>query len=214
MNKGSIMSGAFGRWKSLLLGAAFAVINLPALAVPITYTLTGTGTGTVGATPFTSAAYTITVVGDTAAVAGGPIFSNVVTGTMTIAGIGTATITEPVIVFDNQNVSTFGFGRPGSDLLDLNDAAFATYALATNLGPIPGLTALSLNQFVSLASTLGSITMPTSGPVTFQVTTGAPPPPPPPAAGIPVPTLGEYGLLLLALLTGTVAALRLRSRPR
>ena len=127
MNKGSILSGAFGRWKSLLLVAALAVINLPALAAPITYTISGTGTGTVGATPFTGAAYT--------------------------------TITEPIIVFDNQNVSTFGFGRPGSDLLDLNDPAFATYALATNLGPISGLAAISLNQFVSLASTLGPITM-------------------------------------------------------
>jgi hypothetical protein len=29
-----------------------------------------------------------------------------------------------------------------------------------------------------------------------------------------VPTLSEYGLLLLALLTGGVAALRLRSRSR
>lgn len=211
MNREGIGASAYGRWKRYLLGAAFAAISVSALAAPITYTLSGTGNGTVGATPFTNAAYTITVVGDTTAVSGGPTFQNVVTGTMTIAGIGTATITEPIIVFNNQTNSAFGVGRPGSDLLDVNDAAFATYALATSLGPIPGLVPFALNQFNLLASSLGAITMPTSGPVTFQATTGAAPPP---AASTPVPTLSEYGLLLLALLTGGMAALRLRSRPR
>jgi hypothetical protein len=210
MNHQNPGSRAFGTWKSALLGVAFAAVGVSAFAAPITYTLSGTGTGTVGATAFTSAAYTISVVGDTTAITGGPTFSNVVTGTMTIAGIGTATITEPIRVFNNQGSAAFGVGRPGSDLLDVTNPAFATYALATNLGPIPGLTPFALNQFTTLASSLGAITMPTSGPVTFQATTSAVPP----AASTPVPTLSEYGLLLLALLTGGVAALRLRSRSR
>jgi len=211
MNREGIGSGEVGGWKRLLLGVAFAAFGVSALAAPITYTISGTGTGTVGATPFTSAAYTISVVGDTTAITGGPTYSNVVTGTMTIAGIGTATISEPIRVFNNQTNTAFGVGRPSADLLDVVDPAFATYALATSLGPISGLTPFALNQFTSLASSLGAITMPTSGPVTFQATTGAAPPP---VASTPVPTLSEYGLLLLVLLTGTVAMLRLRSRPR
>ena len=107
--------------------------------------------------------------------------------------------------------AAFGVGRPSGDLLDVTDPAFATYALATSLGPISGLTPFALNLFTSLASSLGAITMPTSGPVTFQATTGAAPPP---VASTPVPTLSEYGLLLLVLLTGTVAMLPLRSRLR
>jgi hypothetical protein len=211
MNREVAGSRVFGMWKSFFLGAAFAAISASAFAAPITYTLSGTGSGTVGAATFSNAAYTISVVGDTTAITGGPTFSNVVTGTMTIAGIGTATITEPIRVFNNQTNSAFGFGRPGGDLLDVSDPAFATYALATSLGPIPGLTPFALNQFSLLASSLGAITMPTSGPVTFQATTGAAPPP---AVSTPVPTLSEYGLLLLVLLTGTMAMLRLRSRRR
>lgn len=211
MNREGIGSGEVGRWKRFLLGMAFAAFGVSALAAPITYTISGAGTGTVGATAFTNAAYTISVVGDTTAITGGPVFSNVVTGTMTIAGIGTATISEPIRVFNNQTNTAFGVGRPSADLLDVFDPVFATYALATNLGPIAGLTPQTLGQFTNLASTLGAITMPTSGPVTMQATTSAVPPP---VASTPVPTLSEYGLLLLALLTGGMAALRLRSRTR
>lgn len=210
MNTGETFASIFRGFRSVLLGAAIAVISAPALAVPITYTFNGTGTGTVGATVFTNAAYTITLTGDTVAITGSGTFFNVVTGTMTIAGIGTATITAAIDVFDNQGSSAVGFqlSPGGNDQLDVSNAAFATYALATNLGPISGLVPFALNQFVALGSTLGPITMPSSSTVTFQAGGGSGPP----AAVVPVPTLSEYGLLLLALLTGSMAALRLRSR--
>ncbi len=214
MQTRGVAANAFRGWKSVLLCVAFAAITAPALAVPITYTFSGSGTGTVGATPFTNAAYTITLVGDTTAVTSCGLCQNVVTGTMTIAGIGTATITTSLIMFDNQGIAVLGFENSSVflDQLDVANAAFSSYALATNIGPISGLTATALNQFSGLGSTLGPITMPSSGPVTFQAAIGGAPPPPVAATGIP--TLGQYGLLLLALLTGALAALRLRSRRR
>jgi hypothetical protein len=92
---------------------------------------------------------------------------------MDITGIGTATVADSVWIFDNQQTSGLGIGRDGpGDLLDVHDAAFATYALATSLGPISGLTATALNQFTDLASTRGPITLSSSGPVTFQASPG------------------------------------------
>jgi len=203
-----------GRCKSVLLTVCVAVISASAFAVPITYTFSGVGTGTVGATPFTNAAYTITLVGDTTAVTSAGQFHNVTTTTMTIAGIGTATITDVNNIFDNQGLSTLGFQSLVTflDLLDVANPAFATYALGTNLGPISGLTATALSQFTGVNSTLGQISMPSSGPVTFQATIGGAPPPQ--VVVTPVPTLSHYGLILLALVTGGMAALRLRSRRR
>jgi hypothetical protein len=196
---------------ALLLASTFA------LAAPITYTFTGTGTGTVGATPFTNAAYTITLNADTTNITSfGVTFQNVASSaTMTIAGIGTATITPSVGVFDNQGNSTIGF-QNFSTFLDQEDgtnAAFATYALSTNIGPISGLVATALGQFVNLPSSLGPITLSASNPFTFQAALGGAPPPPPPVA-TSVPTLSEYSLLLLALLMALFAGLRLSRQRR
>jgi len=66
-----------------------------------------------------------------------------------------------------------GLVSVGVVLLDVGNAAFATYALATSLGPISGLNASSLHQFTDLASTLGPITLSSSGPVTFQASLGS-----------------------------------------
>jgi hypothetical protein len=173
MGRESNWSSVLRRCRQALVGGAVAVISASALAVPITYTFSGTGgTGTVGATPFTNAAYTITLTGDTTAVTKTFRFENVTTATMKIAGIGTATITEAVGIFDTHGFSALGFARTGADLLNVADPAFGTYSLTANLGPISGLTPFALSQFTALASTLGPITMPSSGPVTFQATVG------------------------------------------
>jgi hypothetical protein len=140
-------------------------------AAPITYTFSGMGSGTVNGTPFTNADYTIMLIGDTTAITK-PSNDYVLVGTqvtMAITTVGTATVTDSVWIFDGQQASRLGIGRNGpGNLLDVGNAAFATYALATSLGPISGLNASSLNQFTNLASTLGPITLSSSGPVTFQ----------------------------------------------
>lgn len=197
----------------VLVASAALLGSAGVLAATITYTMTGTGTGTVGATPFTNAAYTITMVGDTTAVTGTTLRQNNVTATMAIAGIGTATITELVDIFDNHSNSTVGLQRQlsGLDLIDGTNAAFATYDLASNIGPISGLTATALGQFTNLGSTLGPITMPSSSTFTFQATVGGAPPPPPPTTAT-IPTLSENALLLLVLVTAALGAILLRRR--
>src|ERR1700719_2352887 len=76
-------------------------------AGPITYTEQATASGSLGSTPFSSALVTITFTGDTANVTGGSGFfaNNVGTATVNVSGIGTATFTSGLEVFDNQ-VST------------------------------------------------------------------------------------------------------------
>src|ERR1700730_2154251 len=180
MNRKRTWPSVLRQWRRALLGVCVAVISASALGVPITYIFTGTGTGTVGVAAFTNAAYTITLTGDTSAVTGAVLlFQNVTTATMTIASIGTATITEGVDIFDNQSGAGLGFQRDQNrgDLLDVTNLAFATYRLATSLGPISGLTPFALNQFTALASTLGAITISSSGPVTFSAAAAVTPVP-------------------------------------
>jgi len=146
------------------------------IAAPITFTFSGNGSGTVNGAPFTDADYTITLIGDTTAITNpSPGFFQLnTTATIDIASIGTATVADLVGIFVNQDTSVLGFQHQGgSDLLDCDNEAFATYELATPLGPITGLTAHTLNQFTNLASTLGPITLSSSGPVTFQAVLGS-----------------------------------------
>jgi hypothetical protein len=138
-------------------------------AAPITYTFTGNGSGTVNGAPFTDAEYTITLIGDTTAITNSlNVYHLITTATMVIAGVGTATITDPVEIYDSPNVSALGFAREGGyTLLGLDNAAFATYALSTSLGPIVA-SGISVSQFTNLASTLGPITLSSTTGTTFQ----------------------------------------------
>jgi hypothetical protein len=68
-------------------------------AIPITYDISGVASGEIGATTFTNASVELTGIGDTANVTSlfsGTIFGNPFnTFTVTIGGVGTATITDP-----------------------------------------------------------------------------------------------------------------------
>jgi hypothetical protein len=140
------------------------------IAAPITFTFSGTGSGTANGTPFTNADYTITLIGDTTAITNSlNVYHLITTAKMAIAGVGTATITDPVEIYDNPDAAALGFALEGGyTQLGTGDTAFASYALATSLGPIVGLAPRSIKQFADLASTLGPITLSDSGLVTFQ----------------------------------------------
>jgi PEP-CTERM motif-containing protein len=68
-------------------------------AAPITYEISGVASGTIGASTFTDALIELTGTGDTANVTsllGGEVFGNPFNSfTVTIGGVGTATITDP-----------------------------------------------------------------------------------------------------------------------
>jgi hypothetical protein len=149
-------------------------------AAPITYIFTGTASGTVGSVPFTDAAYTITVQGDTAAItyiASATEYDMLATTvTMTIAGVGTATVTDSVSIFASKvgTEGRLGISHNGPMLI-LSDAVFITYALAAPLGPIGPFITTLYDRFKNLQSNLGPITMSSTSWVTFQAVLGGPP---------------------------------------
>ena len=110
------------------------LLSSSAFAATATFSFNGTATGTLGSTPFTNAAFTVSAPGDftTVSCSAGTCRLNVAAGaaTYTIGGVGTGTFSGTAYFFDNQT-STFlgtpaGFGRfryhrrPDSDLREHN----------------------------------------------------------------------------------------------
>jgi hypothetical protein len=104
-----------------------------ALADPITYTVTSTGTGTLGSISFTNAALTVSLTGDTLGVTNpsSGLFENFGLATVTVFGVGTATLTGSIFAFDVQTgdptagISDFGV----NDVLDTQNLGFGSYDL-------------------------------------------------------------------------------------
>ena len=162
---------------AIAISLAFSVA---ASAGTVTYLFTTTGSGTIGADSFTDALATVTAVGDTSSIFIWQPGIYVVVPTqfsINIAGVGTASFTGAGVfggsgyVFDNQGSSAAGFGT-SSDRDDISDLAFASYALATALGPISGSymhfsgdpTSLGLLDFTPTAfGTFTAVTTPEPG---------------------------------------------------
>lgn len=157
----------------LLVGACAANAN------SITYSFAGTGTGDLNGVPFTGASFTITVLGDTSNITN--CFTvdlcNVAnSATIAITGFSTATFVTATQVFDAQGFPAAGFERAvnGLDLLDLSDTAFATYSLATSIGPIFVANPFAVNQFSCnhgcVVTTQGNLNFSSIVNVTFNAT--------------------------------------------
>jgi hypothetical protein len=184
-----------------------------AAAAPITYISTGTGSGSIGGTPFTDAAFTITGQADTddlASCGGSCREINHLSTSITIAGVGTFTITSPLRTFLNNTPGLSRQNPPGGDLYSLYNGNFAGWDLVSDWGPI--------NTTGSLLQWGGSLPdVNTSGgvlefaddgavPGTFQAILGQD------AAAIP--TLGEWGIILFGCLLSGAALWHLRRRER
>ena len=97
------------RSKSLIHSAAwvFAIFGLATVveATPITYVQSGIASGMIGGSAFTNALVQVTVTGDTANVvsifAGTAVSNPSSLTTVTIAGVGTATVTDPSAIFSS-----------------------------------------------------------------------------------------------------------------
>jgi hypothetical protein len=181
-----VLGRSIGRFAAALL---LCVAASGAFAAPITYTLSGLVSGTLGATPFASAQITITATGDTANIPDvtdcvpGPMFicNSLSSVTFTINGVGSGTITDGLFIFDTRDPSNpaLGLERNGGsvgDWIDIDNAQFATYALATSIGPFTATTHVG-SPFGTVATTAGVLAL-TSQPDVFQAVTAAAPSPP------------------------------------
>ena len=169
-------------------------------ANPIRYDILGVASGEIGATTFTNATVELTGIGDTANVTSlfsGTIFGNPFnTFTVTVGGVGTATITDPSEIWaipgpsDLATVPVVIFGRvdkpPALDSITgigfVGSNALAGFDGATGIGPVtdsgdigfPGCGGPSqdpcIHTTLGLLSFSSNITLPTTTEATFVAT--------------------------------------------
>ena len=171
--------------KRTLLGLVVSAVLFCGLggtahAEGITYTFDATGSGSLGGVAFANAAFTITVTADTLAIinCGGNVFSvDSLSADISITGFDTATILTSTRLFDNNGASVLGFSQgscAGFDYLDISNAAFGTYNLATTIGPIFDPSPFAVGQFHDVPTTGGILTVSSAQDVTFNAVTLSP----------------------------------------
>ncbi|MBV8706446.1 MAG: hypothetical protein JO028_04605 [Acidobacteriaceae bacterium] len=145
-----------------------------AAASAITYTEQTMGTGKLGASSFTNALVTITFAGDTTNVSNfspGILVNSPGTALVTVVGVGTASFTDTLAVFDHQLEQAFGIVdlSAGSDVLDLQNPAFATYDLRTSLGSVSSPSFVNAGE--TFNTTRGGFSLTAAGDATLTAST-------------------------------------------
>jgi PEP-CTERM motif len=173
----------------LAFAAAAAVMLItaaPAGAAPIRYTEEAIGSGSLGGQAFTNAEVLIPASGNTANITHpGVLIRNApIIATVSIAGVGSATFTDPIKV-EVEQPNSVAILQVGFILGTIEANAFATYDLATSFGP---LTHGDLyNPGEAFNTTGGAFILDSVGPATF--TAFAPEP----------ATLALFGMAVLGL---------------
>jgi hypothetical protein len=183
---------------SLGITVASLLFSLSAQAAPITYIYDGFGTGTLGGSPFTDAAFTITASADTDNITvwpnGGYIPQNTHLSTVIdIAGLGSFSITTPSHSWMlGSGGGSGGLGRNLSlNWLTLTEPALIGYGLDTSIGPVLENSPLHASQFRDVATTGGTLAFSSITEVTFTAA-------PEPSTLIFLLTLGALGVVPLA----------------
>jgi hypothetical protein len=184
-----------------LLGLIACTVSAVCVAVPINIQVTGTGSGTLGAQAFTNAAFTVAWVSDTSGVflqVGTPVTA-AANAPINIAGQPAASFTSPgVHIFQN---SVVGFSQgTGPDLIGYWQDNGYSLTSGAQFGPATIATDSVISQFVNIPTTQGNLTFTSMSNITLQITPNA------------VPTLGEWGLLLLGVVLAVLAFRSLRRR--
>jgi hypothetical protein len=177
----------------LLFGSVAA-----AHADAINYSFTGNGSGTIGADTFTDATFDVSINADTFDVAYQSDLLTLgvenLTGTIDIAGVGTASFTDPLYVFDYSDEVGFGNFSVG-DLITTSDASLVGYGLTSDFGPVSSSND-SLSQFNDVSTSLGSLTYTSMGDVTFVASTAVATPEPG-TIGMTLVGIGLLGLMMV-----------------
>jgi hypothetical protein len=146
----------------------------------ITYTETVNGYGSFGGVDFSDQLITITLTTDTSQItnpSAGLLRTNTALTTISVAGIGTGTLQTHA--FNNQTANAFGFSTgvgAQPDILDVQNAAFASYNHQSAIGPIVGIAII--NTDAAFSTTIGDFVISsTSSDVTMQATLASVPEP-------------------------------------
>jgi hypothetical protein len=194
------MTAFTARTIQFMIAGVFAA--LPATAGVITFTLSADGSGSLNGTAFSDELITFTQVTDTTAITAGcgyPCAPSVATNTVTIAGVGTETITGATYFFDNA-INLVGItNAPGSAFLAAEDFSLGAYVMLTGFGP----TAYPLyggSGVLNESTSGGLLTVSSySGEVTFQAVLGS---------DVPTPEPSSFGFTLLGI--GAIAIVGFR----
>ena len=192
----------------LRIAALTLLVSGTALCDTIIFTIQGTGSGTVGSTAFNNAAFTFSVTTNTALITsftfpdGESGFETpaVSAAGITIGGFGSGTFTDEEQLFVSNTLNTVGLtdiasGGGSMDLLDGTNTALGTYNLESSIGPLTLSDIVALNQFIDVATSLGSVTFTAATNVVFTAS----------EVQVPEPatwTLGGAGLAGLLLAAG------------
>jgi hypothetical protein len=179
-----------------------ALAALPAVATPITFTISDFGNGFLNDTEFSDALVTFTQVTDTTLISSAtctyPCAPSVAVNTVTIAGLGTFTLTGDTYFFAN-GINVAGItNTPGSAYLAVESVGAGTYDMTSNFDQSAGLYPESTVS--DLATSDGSLSISAFGATaTFQAVVGS-------QSAIPEP--GSLGLALLGAIPLAVGLLR------
>lgn len=157
--------------RTLLLLAVLMVPGL-ASAVPITYKFSGSAAGSFtptggSAAVFSDVALLVVINTDTSNInttrfgAGKPATDTLVSGTLSLGGLGAGTFNELLYVFNNQGLEVVGFGNLGNnDLINITNATAGldTYGLDTAFGPVTDASAF-VSQFTSVGTSFGTVSL-------------------------------------------------------
>jgi hypothetical protein len=205
-------------WVGVVATVGVLCAAAPSQANPITYAVSAIASGTLGGSAFTNALVTVTLVGDTSAVfqplpADLPqLFANPGTATVTVAGLGTATLNDPSgyaavafpVIPGEIPLPSVGIwegfdliASTGTAILGVGDDSLAGYDLKSPLGPLAGAgSGVSTNPDgspVAFATNVGPLVISRTGEngtLTVTTTTSVPEP-------VSLSLLGIGGLSLL-----------------
>jgi len=139
----------------------------------ITYTEQAVMSGSLGASDFRDAQVLFTFTGDTANVTkSGNFYQNSIgNASFTISGLGSGTLTEPIFIFDSQDVSAVGIASNNGSLLDTFNSAFGSYDLKSTHSAVTDDSFIRTD--LTFKTSAGNLKLTCAGDSTFTATTPA-----------------------------------------